>query len=249
ISVSPLLCFPTHLATPADVAAARSKLTRMTRTRLIEMWEAGSCPEQRICTGYTERQQRQALVSWVELTSELSMKVVKRVPYCAQVGAEKANTARIASLALAKASPSVSPSVTTSGKAGTSTVNPPPSCGSRMTEKLLLPSMWGPPRLGRLRTITYCRSLESGRDDFACTFCLAKRGKGSIPPRVGACRPTWRRAFVRFTENKVVRNPFLIEHPQGIRTGEGTGRRFQSSALSETAGAGCRLNRPACIDG
>src|SRR5436305_1144150 len=65
----------------------------------------------------------------------------------------------------------------------------------------------------------------------------------SIPPRVGACRPTWPRAFVRFTENKVVRNPFLVRHPLRIRAGEGTGRRFQSSVLSETAGAGCRLNR------
>src|SRR5215472_14274452 len=44
--------------------------------------------------------------------------------------------ARIASSALASASCSVSPSVTTSGRAGTSTVKPPPSCGSRMTEKL-----------------------------------------------------------------------------------------------------------------
>jgi hypothetical protein len=44
----------------------------------------------------------------------------------------------MASSALVSASCSVSPSVTTSGRDGTSTVNPPPSCGSRMTEKL-----WG----------------------------------------------------------------------------------------------------------
>jgi hypothetical protein len=47
-----------------------------------------------------------------------------------------ASMARMASCALASASFSSSPSVTTSGSAGTSTVKPPPSCGSRMTEKL-----------------------------------------------------------------------------------------------------------------
>src|SRR6202795_3851677 len=44
--------------------------------------------------------------------------------------------ARMVSCALMSASSSVSPSVTTSGRAGTSTVKPPPSWGSRMTEKL-----------------------------------------------------------------------------------------------------------------
>src|SRR6186713_1690916 len=53
-----------------------------------------------------------------------------------------------------------------------------------------------------------------------------------------ACRPTWRHAFVRFTENRAVRNSFLSD----ILRGFGTETRerlagFQRSVLSETAGA------------
>ena len=40
-------------------------------------------------------------------------------------------------------------------------------------------------------------------------------------PPVGACRPTWRRAFVRFTKNKVVRNSFLSNILQGFGKANG----------------------------
>jgi hypothetical protein len=68
-------------------------------------------------------------------------------------------------------------------------------------------------------------------------------------PPVGACRPTWPRAFVRFTENKVAGTRSLSDILTGFGQERGPVGFFQSSALSETAGAGCRLNRPACIDG
>jgi hypothetical protein len=62
----------------------------------------------------------------------------------------------MASSAIAMASASVSPSVTTSGSAGTLTVKPPSGCGSSITVKLnlsdmtvLLTSLESPPRRAR----------------------------------------------------------------------------------------------------
>ena len=53
-----------------------------------------------------------------------------------------------------------------------------------------------------------------------------------------ACRPTWRHAFVRFTENKVVRNSILSDILADSERKEGAVADFQRSVLSETAGAG-----------
>jgi hypothetical protein len=59
---------------------------------------------------------------------------------------------------------------------------------------------------------------------------------------VGRAGPVWRHAFVRFTENRVIRNSFL----SGIQLEAGTGEEavtdFQCSVLSETAGTGRRFN-------
>src|SRR6516165_8077063 len=76
--------------------------------------------------------------------SSYAATVTRRISGCASAGMgiplsrRYSRIARIASSALASASCSVSPSVTTSGSAGTSTVKPPSSWGSRITEKLYL---------------------------------------------------------------------------------------------------------------
>src|SRR3982074_3658764 len=59
---------------------------------------------------------------------------------------------------------------------------------------------------------------------------------------IGRAGPVWRHAFVRFTENRVIRTFFLsgvrLEHERG---GDMVAD-FQCSVLSETAGTGRRFN-------
>lgn len=75
-------------------------------------------------------------------------------------------------------------------------------------------------------------------------FWGCQRAFRPLEGRVGACRPSWRRAFVRFSEIEVARNSFLSHIRSGLRKGKREGpRRFWQSVLSETADAGCRLNR------
>ena len=75
------------------------------------------------------------------------------------------------------ASCSVSPSVTTSGRAGTSTVNPPLGCGSKMTEKLWLIGIGGFARFTAARR-GICAADKKNIDGTGLPA-------SELPPRVG----------------------------------------------------------------
>jgi hypothetical protein len=63
-------------------------------------------------------------------------------------------------------------------------------------------------------------------------------GKLVLVTAVGRAGPVWRHAFVRFTENRVIRTSFLSGSSRAQeRAGEAV-TDFQCSVLSETAGTG-----------
>ena len=78
---------------------------------------------------------------------------------------------------------------------------------------------------------------------------LGSRSEKVYPPRVGACRPSWRRASVRFSESMVVRNSILsgIHKDVGTERGKGFGlsdkRPVRDCRRQVPEASGSRLNR------
>ena len=108
---------------------------------------------------------------------------------------------------------------------------------------------------GRKHQLNIIQRLQGGTEIInraAPEFCYEWAWQTSgvaLEGRVGACRPSLRRASVRFSENNVGRNSFLSDILKRALEGKEGSSSFSENALSETAGAkvpeksGSRLNR------